>query len=882
MEWAIDELMDEAKNKYFQKKGGDTRWEEEADSLKKQLLALRDRLSMRYINPCILARGGSGILIRVEDSQLNNQKRVIKFPRPLNENAKDFVLLLSKEMKMLAEMRHRSIVIIREAYTIELIENIAGINSLPFYIMDLVEGDDANIFLQNNLIGIKSLINIIKEMLQAIMFLHSNNIAHLDIKSGNILITKENYPVLVDLGTTKRISDEDIETKIATTWRNAPEELRRYILQDENDQSRAEGKISRKSIKLEWDLECISKMLFEWIEIFCKKQEIVEVYYKKYLLLMALRLKQDPYTQVDCDNYGLDRKFLEEIRYKNIYEVLQDIKKITPGNDLSSEIPEFNLSHFSTIQVASNDATIFTERLAKTLDHPVLRRLADISHLGIVQLVYPTSTHNRLEHSIGTYHNVIKYIIALYNDSLNPLFRQLMDYKTIRTVMLAALLHDVGQFPLAHDLEDIDYQMFNHISLVRAIIRGQRDEHIKDIQKIDFPSLENIFLDWQVDKDEVINILEAKINNNSTNVKHRILKSLISGPIDADKLDYLIRDSRMLHVPYPEGIDVDRLLRCLTIVVKSQGNGVLAFVGVHEKGRVPAEFMTFAKYAMFNQVYWHHSVRAIKGMLARALNALIDYLTIKDGKNKFRNDFEKYVLFGINENNSSEQFELMFNIENNDVMKKESFFEKYIGAPISAWDLATLKYFYRYMEKSKLPEKELLEDIIERKLYKRICVFSYESDKDIWKSVVNEWKKYDSIQKNTIIKKFEKEILVAIGKKLDVEETKYLTKSEKELIEARIDAGLPLIIIDVPTDKPGSKVTLEYVLEEDRRQLRNSNRICGHSEKDEIWEEYAAKLHEKAGRIRVFCHPKYIEAVLSAINKDWIGQILNDLTSLSG
>jgi len=339
VEWLIDKLMEQAKSKYIEKKGGETRWHEEEKYLEVQLTALSIQLSLRYTNPCVLARGGSGILISVDDSQLNNQKRVIKFPRPLNENAKDFVILLSKEMKMLAEMRHRSIVIIREANTIELKNSIAGIDTLPFYIMDLIEGNDANIFLGNNLIEIKSFVYIIREMLQAIMFLHNNNIAHLDIKSGNILITKERYPVLVDLGTTKRISDEDVETKVATTWRNAPEELRRYIIQDENDQSRAEGKISRKRIKLEWDLDCISKMLFEWIEIYCKKQEVVDVYYRKYLLLMAIRLKQDPYSQEDCDNYGLDRKFLEEIRYKNINEVVQDIKKIIPGNDLSSEIP---------------------------------------------------------------------------------------------------------------------------------------------------------------------------------------------------------------------------------------------------------------------------------------------------------------------------------------------------------------------------------------------------------------------------------------------------------------------------------------------------------------------------------------------------------------
>ena len=53
-------------------------------------------------------------------------------------------------------------------------------------------------------------------------------------------------------------------------------------------------------------------------------------------------------------------------------------------------------------------------------------------------------------------------LYALWHDPINPIFRQIMNERDLITCLLAALLHDLGQYPLAHDLEDADHDFFDH------------------------------------------------------------------------------------------------------------------------------------------------------------------------------------------------------------------------------------------------------------------------------------------------------------------------------------------------------------------------------------------------------------------------------------
>src|SRR5262249_58964553 len=92
-----------------------------------------------------------------------------------------------------------------------------------------------------------------------------------------------------------------------------------------------------------------------------------------------------------------------------------------------------------------------------------------------------------------------------------------------------------------------------------------------------------------------------------------VLMRLLSGPLDVDKLDYLLRDARGCNVPYG-GVDVTRLLGSLCVHETPDGPRL----GVSDKGVSPLNSLLHARQEMFDNVYWHHTNRAMMAMLLRA------------------------------------------------------------------------------------------------------------------------------------------------------------------------------------------------------------------------------------------------------------------------
>jgi HD superfamily phosphohydrolase len=118
--------------------------------------------------------------------------------------------------------------------------------------------------------------------------------------------------------------------------------------------------------------------------------------------------------------------------------------------------------------------------------------------------------------------------------------------------------------------------------------------------------------DWGIQPRDVVTLLSEKPRDTSG----RILTSILSGPIDVDKMDYLARDSLHAGVPYGRHFDQQRLIGSLCL--NQAGNGL----AITDKGRTAAEMMVFARYVMFSEVYWHHAVRAATAMLQRAFHLL--------------------------------------------------------------------------------------------------------------------------------------------------------------------------------------------------------------------------------------------------------------------
>ena len=118
--------------------------------------------------------------------------------------------------------------------------------------------------------------------------------------------------------------------------------------------------------------------------------------------------------------------------------------------------------------------------------------------------------------------------------------------------------------------------------------------------------------DWNINPRDVVALLSEKPRDDAG----KILASMISGPIDIDKMDYLYRDSLHAGVPYGRHFDQQRLLGSLCL--NQAGNGL----AITDKAKTAAELMVFARYVMFSEVYWHHGVRAATAMLQRAFYLL--------------------------------------------------------------------------------------------------------------------------------------------------------------------------------------------------------------------------------------------------------------------
>ncbi len=238
-----------------------------------------------------------------------------------------------------------------------------------------------------------------------------------------------------------------------------------------------------------------------------------------------------------------------------------------------------------------------TRRVRQLIDTAEFRRLARISQLGLVSLVYPAAHHSRFEHSLGVYRLALLYLQQLSHDER---FCETVQKKDAERFLAAALLHDLGHWPFCHPIEDIDlpgvpqHELFaNSFLLESEIAQTLRDA-------------------WGIAPREIVSLLSEKPRD----MKSRLLSSMLSGPIDVDKMDYLMRDSLHAGVPYGRNFDQQRLIGSLC--VNESGDGL----AITEKGRTAAEMMVFARYVMFSEVYWHHAVRCATAMLQRAFYLL--------------------------------------------------------------------------------------------------------------------------------------------------------------------------------------------------------------------------------------------------------------------
>jgi HD superfamily phosphohydrolase len=258
----------------------------------------------------------------------------------------------------------------------------------------------------------------------------------------------------------------------------------------------------------------------------------------------------------------------------------------------------------STVRDSLYDLIPLGSREEKLIGTAPFLRLQKIKQLGFVYRVWPGATHTRYEHSLGCYYLAVRAMRALLQQGDNGgLFG--VSVSSVQTLVVACLLHDIGHYPFSHTIEELGYPIIAHEKVGRSIIENseiatilERDYHLSPERVADF-----------IDPPKT-KMLPAG---------DELLASLLSGALDVDKLDYLPRDARACNVPYG-GVDVARLQLALRIHPNVHGQRRIV---VTNKGISPLHSLLHARQEMFDNIYWHHTSRALQVMLMRAVHEAI-------------------------------------------------------------------------------------------------------------------------------------------------------------------------------------------------------------------------------------------------------------------
>ncbi len=230
--------------------------------------------------------------------------------------------------------------------------------------------------------------------------------------------------------------------------------------------------------------------------------------------------------------------------------------------------------------------------LLELINTKEFQRLRRIKQLGVGDLVFPGAEQTRFAHSIGVMH-----IARMFLDRITGVLGRRINEVERSAVLAASLLHDIGHGPFSHALEKITGE--RHEKRTRDIIRDDTTEVNQRLRKLDpgFPDLLDEFFceDVEEGSTEGPGILGY-------------LTQIVSSQLDADRFDYLLRDS------YATGTDYGRFdLKWLLQNLFLDETRSRFYLG--HKAILAAEQYVYARYHMYRMVYFHKTTRAAEVML---------------------------------------------------------------------------------------------------------------------------------------------------------------------------------------------------------------------------------------------------------------------------
>lgn len=249
---------------------------------------------------------------------------------------------------------------------------------------------------------------------------------------------------------------------------------------------------------------------------------------------------------------------------------------------------------------------LLENKYLKIIDTLEFQRLRRIKQLSVASMVFPGAEHTRFSHSIGTF-----YVMGKIIEHFDKIFFELkipkINEKDKEVALLSALLHDIGHGPFSHAFESVLISQSNdplkHEDMSIEIILNSEsninklliEEFGKEIPKL----VSDTIRKKQNIKNQTIKKGKVEIVSNEPDLQF-VISSLISSQLDADRMDYLIRDAMFTGVKFGN-IDLSRLIEGLTLSIKENKYCVC----VNEKYIPDIESYLAGRYQMHREVYFH-------------------------------------------------------------------------------------------------------------------------------------------------------------------------------------------------------------------------------------------------------------------------------------
>jgi uncharacterized protein len=255
------------------------------------------------------------------------------------------------------------------------------------------------------------------------------------------------------------------------------------------------------------------------------------------------------------------------------------------------------------------------ERLVvELLDCIEVQRLRHIRQLGVASMAFPGAEHSRFAHAIGAAYVMKKLIERLRTLHEELPYWQRLTSERAQDALAAALLHDLGHGPLSHLFEDAIDGSPHHEEWTRRILLDPQTSVHQTLAKRDPSMPERV----------------ARLVHGESDLPY--LARSVSGLVDVDRCDYLLRDAHATGVRYGM-FDLDWLLRSLRFADHPETGAELAIDGA--KGLPAIEGFVLARLFMFQQVYLHKATRSAEWMirtaLARGVRGIAEGLRIPSG-----------------------------------------------------------------------------------------------------------------------------------------------------------------------------------------------------------------------------------------------------------